>query len=548
MTDEPDTPADPLDTALAGGVDGPSALDTALAGGVDGPSALGPLVEVALAALRDGALMRGGPLPAGAPTRTARAIAAATGGQLLPDRGTGAPAALAALATELAAGTADPADPHCAGHLHCPPLAVAVAAELVAAALNPSLDSWDQGPSATALEPLVIATLSELVGYPAADGTAGVVTTGGTESNLMGLLLARDAAVLRATGSTAGTVGLGAVGSRLRYFCSEIAHFSIRRNAALLGLGEEAVVPVPVDRAYRMDPAALADRLAAIVRAGGLPAAVVATAGSTDFGSIDPLPAIAETAARYRTWLHVDAAYGGAALFSDRLAGLLDGLHRADSIALDLHKLGWQPVAAGAFLTADPAALAPLAQRVAYLNPADDETAGYPSLLGHSLRTTRRLDAFKLAVTFRALGRQGMGALVDACHDLARYAAARIAADPDLELAADPVLTTVVFRYRAGVRSSRVNAALRRRLLVDGSAVVGRTDVADAVWLKLTLLNPHATTADVDALLDLVIRAGAAERRSAAQQQTGARRAGTAAPDAVAPRASTSDIPEEANR
>ena len=374
-----------------------------------------------------------------------------------------------------------------------------------------------------------------------------MITSGGTESNLMGLLLARDAAVLAVTGAPAATVGLGAVGSRLRFFCSEVAHFSVRRNAALLGLGEEAVVPVPVDRAYRMDPRALADRLAGTVRAGGVPAAVVATAGTTDFGSIDPLPAIAETAARHRAWLHVDAAYGGGALFSDRLAGLLDGLSRADSVALDLHKLGWQPVAAGAFLTADPAALAPLSRRVAYLNPADDEAAGYPSLLGHSLRTTRRVDAFKVAVTFRALGRHGMGALVDACHDLARHAAARVDADPRLELAADPVLTTVVFRYRAGARSNRVNAALRRRLLTAGSAVVGRTEIGDAVWLKLTLLNPHATNADVDALLDLVVRAGVAEQQApTAGQRAGGSRPGGAGTTITRPR--TSDTPEDVTR
>jgi L-2,4-diaminobutyrate decarboxylase len=142
---------------------------------------------------------------------------------------------------------------------------------------------------------------------------------------------------------------------------------------------------------------------------------------------------------------------------------------------------------------------------VAYLNPADDEAAGYHSRLGHSVRTTRRADAFKIAVTFRALGRDGLGRLVDACHDLARHAAARVEAHPRLELAAPPVLTTVVFRHTAG---SAVNAALRRRLLADGAAVVGRTEIGDAVWLKLTLLNPYATRADVDALLDLVVAAG----------------------------------------
>jgi L-2,4-diaminobutyrate decarboxylase len=462
-------------------------LDAAdrLAGGIDGPAALEPLLAVALDALGTGARRRGGPVPAGTPEDLAAEIACALGGDPLPAQGVGPVAALAPLATALAAGTADPADPRCAGHLHCPPLAVAVAAEVVAAALNPSLDSWDQGPSATELEPHVVRALAGLVGYDT--GVAGgVITSGGTESNLMGLLLAREQAA-----------------GRLRVLCSEVAHFSVRRNAGLLGLGEDAVVTVPVDGEHRMDPGALARLLDAT---GDEPACVVATAGSTDLGSIDPLPEVTAICAARGAWCHVDAAYGGGALFSDRLAGLLSGVDGADSVALDLHKLGWQPVAAGVFLTARADALAPLARRVAYLNPADDEAAGYPSLLGNSLRTTRRVDAFKIAVTLRALGRSGLGRLVDACHDLARYAARRVAATGCLELAAEPVLTTVVFRHTGG---DLVNAALRRRLLAEGTAVVGRTEVAGEIWLKLTLLNPHARQADVDALLDAVVAAGA---------------------------------------
>jgi L-2,4-diaminobutyrate decarboxylase len=169
-------------------------------------------------------------------------------------------------------------------------------------------------------------------------------------------------------------------------------------------------------------------------------------------------------------------------------------------VALDLHKLGWQPIAAGVFLARDPAGLDPLAQRAAYLNPADDEEAGYPSLLGNSIRTTRRFDAFKVLVTLRTLGRSGLGALVDACHDLAVHAATRLEASPAWELAAPPVLTSVVFRVRGAD-----NAAIRRRLLESGRAVVGRTDLHGEVWLKLTLLNPDATPADVDALLALIL-------------------------------------------
>jgi L-2,4-diaminobutyrate decarboxylase len=334
-----------------------------------------------------------------------------------------------------------------------------------------------------AVEDEVLGTLADLAGLDQRRA-AGTMTSGATASNLTGLYLAREHA-----------------GGRVRIMCSALAHFSVARAASILGLGEHAVIPIAVDAAQRMSVAALD---AALSAAGG-PCAVVATAGTTDFGSVDPLRAAAAVARRHGAWLHVDAAYGGGALFSSRLAGLLDGVAEADSIALDLHKLGWQPVAAGVLLVRDRALLAPLERRVCYLNAADDEAAGYTSLLGRSLRTTRRADAFKVAVTLRALGRDGLGALVEACHDLARHAAAAIRRDPCLELDADPVLTSVVFGHRGG---SAVNARIRRRLLREGSAVVGRTEVDGRIRLKLTLLHPYARPQDVDALLDAVAAAG----------------------------------------
>jgi len=472
-------------------------------------AALRTLLTEVLAALDQGTQDRAGPLMPGHPVDLNHHVVDALGAPL-PDTGVGAAAALRDIVHIAAVGAADPADPSCAGHLHCPPLAVAAAADLAATVLNQSLDSWDQGPAATVLETSVVAALAQLVGF---DHTAGgSVTTGGTESNLMGLLLARDRAVRRWFGADASADGLPAESVALRIYCSELAHFSVQRAAGLLGLGERAVVAVPVDSRQRLDPRALRD---AIEDPATLPMAVVATAGTTDFGSIDPLRTCAATAAEHGAWLHVDAAYGGGALFSARLGPLLDGIAAADSVALDLHKLGWQPAAAGVFLARSATSLDPLARRVAYLNATDDEDAGYPSLLGRSLRTTRRPDVVKIAATLRALGRHGLGALVDRCHDLAQHAAARIVADPSLELAAAPVLTSVVFRYAATDRPDQVNAEIRRNLLRAGQAVVGRTEVgpARAVHLKLTLLNPHATTSDVDGLLAAVVEAGRQEDR-----------------------------------
>ncbi|MDH6114030.1 L-2,4-diaminobutyrate decarboxylase [Kitasatospora sp. MAP12-15] len=473
-----------------------------LAGGVAGAAALRPLLETVLAALEAGAERRGGPLPPGDPA----ALAALVRGEFQRTESD----VLERLTELLAHGAADPADPFCAAHLHCPPLAVAVAADLAVDALNPSLDSWDQAPAATVLETELLEELAVLVGYRP-ELAAGVVTSGGTESNLLGLMLARDRTL-------PGTPELDGVDQALRprIFASRAAHFSIQRAAAVLGLGERAVVPVEVDRELRMDGDALAEALAAAVRAGERPIAVVATAGTTDTGAIDPLHRCADLAAEYGAWLHVDAAYGGGALLSDRLAPLLDGVARADSVSLDWHKLGWQPAAAGIFLARRVETYASLARRAVYLNPADDEEAGYPSLLGLSLRTTRRADAFKIAVTLRTLGRQGLGEMVDRCHDLALAGAELVRARPELVLHCEPLLTTVVFHYRApgldpaGV--DQLNGELRRRLLAGGRAVLGRTELPGAgpglVRLKLTLLNPHTSEAELARLLDEVVGTG----------------------------------------
>ncbi|MBT2429136.1 aspartate aminotransferase family protein [Streptomyces sp. ISL-112] len=488
--------------------------NTALSGGTRGAGALEPLVQAVLEALAKGAVRRGGPVPSGTPeelaAEVARVFAEADGDD-----------ALHRLTELLAYGSADPADPSCAAHLHCPPLAVAVAADLAVAALNPSQDSWDQAPAATAVETLLLQELAQLVGYDPVEA-AGVLTSGGTESNLMGLMLARDRVLGRVTERQIELSGVPDTGPRPRIFASAAAHFSVQRSAALLGLGEDAVVPVPVDRELRMKPEALASALRDCVARGELPVAIVATAGTTDTGAVDPLRTCAALAAEYGAWLHVDAAYGGGALLSDELAPLVGGIALADSVSLDWHKLGWQPVAAGIFLVRRAETYASLARRAVYLNPQDDEEAGYPSLLGLSLRTTRRADAFKIAVTLRTLGREGLGRLVDACHGLARGGAETVRAHPRLELHSDPVLTAFLFRYvpEGGdpAHTDRVNAALRRRLLREGRAVVGRTELPGEgpgrVRLKLTLLNPHTTPAEVERLLHTVAAAGQAEEEN----------------------------------
>ncbi|MPY50839.1 aspartate aminotransferase family protein, partial [Streptomyces sp. K1PN6] len=192
-----------------------------LASGAGGRHALRPLLDTVLDALQEGADARGGgPLPAGGPQAVAAHIRAALG-EVLPRHGD--PDALHTLVRAFAAGAADPADPLCAAHLHCPPLAVATAADLAVSALNPSLDSWDQAPAASALETLVTRALADEL-----HARDALVTTGGTESNQLALLLARE------TRHAPGP---------LRLVCGANAHHSLRRAAWLLGLPEPVVVP-----------------------------------------------------------------------------------------------------------------------------------------------------------------------------------------------------------------------------------------------------------------------------------------------------------------
>ncbi len=481
------TPRDDDPPDAAGRPRPPRADD--LAGGPGGPRRLRPLLETALAALADGTAARRGPIPPGGPHQVAARLRDAVPPGL-PADGTGPAEALRTVLTALAEGSADPAEHHCAAHLHCPPLAVAVAADLAVSALNPSLDSWDQAPAATTLEADTVAALAALV-YPDLPQPDATVTTGGTESNQLALLLARERA------RAAGAPGVHIV-------CGQSTHHSVPRAAWLLGLPEPVTLPTP---AGTLDPV---DAHAALGTLRGAPALLVATAGTTESGAVDPLPALAEAAAAHHAELHIDAAYGGPLLFSDRRRHLLDGLQSATSVSLDLHKLGWQPVAAGLLAVPDSSVLRPLAHQADYLNATDDTEAGLPDLLGRSLRTTRRPDIVKIAVTLRALGSRGLGRLTDQVCDQAQRLADRVHRHPVLTLHARPTISTVLFRPH-GADDAHV-AAVRRTLMDRGTAVLGRSRADGRLWLKTTLLNPHTPDTALDALLDHVVRAARATR------------------------------------
>jgi L-2,4-diaminobutyrate decarboxylase len=434
-------------------------------------------------------------------------LAALLAGDVLPQRGSPLDEVLQKVRTIIAHSVVL-THPNTIAHLHPPPLIASLAAEVVISALNQSMDSFDQAPAGTMLELAVTRWLCEEVGLPA--GSDAIFTAGGTQSNFMGLLLARDVCINSHWNRQVQRDGLPEDASRLRFLCSEAAHFTVEKSAYQLGLGTSAVIRVPVDESFRMLPKALEKLLAELRERGLIPAAVVATAGTTDFGSIDPLPEISALAKEAGAWLHVDAAYGSALLLSDRHRARLRGLENADSISMDFHKEFWQCISCAALLVRDAGQLRHLRIHADYLNPEADEEAGVPNLVNKSLSTTRRFDALKLWFSFQILGRETFGQMVDRTIELAAHAAAFIERDPALELLVEPEYGCVVFRYRAArdADGDELNRALRQRLFERGAAVLGHTRVRGRQCLKLTCMNPTTSEEEIEALLQLILEQG----------------------------------------
>ncbi|MFF3318053.1 pyridoxal phosphate-dependent decarboxylase family protein [Streptomyces sp. NPDC003035] len=390
--------------------------------------------------------------------------------------------------------------PRYLGHLNCPVVIPAVVGEAVLSAVNSSLDTWDQSAGGTLIERKLIDWTAGRIGLgPAADG---VFTSGGTQSNLQALLLAREEAKTKDL-------------AKLRIFSSECSHFSVQKSATLLGLGADSVISIPVDRTKRMQSVVLAAELEACRAEGLTPMAIVATAGTTDFGSIDPLPEIAALAAEYGAWMHVDAAYGCGLLASRTRRHLLDGIERADSVTVDYHKSFFQPVSSSAVLVRDGATLGHATYHADYLNPRRTVAEQIPNQVDKSLQTTRRFDALKLWMTLRVMGADGVGELFDEVCDLAAAGFELLAADPRYDVVVQPQLSTLVYRYIPEAVTSpadidRANLYARKALFASGEAVVAGTKVDGRQYLKFTLLNPETTLADIAAVLDLI--AGHAEQ------------------------------------
>ncbi|MEE3696055.1 aspartate aminotransferase family protein [Glaesserella parasuis] len=404
--------------------------------------------------------------------------------------------------------------PHSLAHLHCPTMVTSQIAEVLINATNQSMDSWDQSPAGSLMEVQLIEWLREKVGY--GKGQAGVFTSGGTQSNLMGVLLARDACIAKHWKNADGTewsvqrngIPPDAM-QKVKVVCSENAHFSVQKNMAMMGMGFQSVVTVPCYENAQMDTNALEATLAKLYLEGKVVACVVATAGTTDAGAIDPLKVIRAITNKFGVWLHVDAAWGGALLLSNEYRHFLDGIELTDSITLDFHKHFFQSISCGAFLLKDENEYRYIDYKADYLNSEYDEEHGVPNLVAKSLQTTRRFDALKLWFTVEALGENLYGSMIDHGVKLTRAVADYIKATDGLELLVEPQFASVLFRvvpqgYPAEFVDT-LNQNVADELFARGEANIGVTKVNNIQSLKMTTLSPIATLENVQALLAQVL-------------------------------------------
>ena len=395
------------------------------------------------------------------------------------------------------------------------PLWASITAEILGQVVHQGVDVWHCSPSATFVEEEVVRWLCDLVGY--GEGSFGLFTSGGVMANIMSMNVARDVHLQRLRGLEVPPRGADLAGARV--YVSDQAHFSIKRSLDTLGFPEGTLVKIAADGRLRLQASPVAQAIARDRAAGLTPFAIAATAGTTNTGSVDVLPDLADLAQREGLWLHVDAAYGGAAKLSARLAPLLDGLERADSITIDPQKWFFQAYDIGGMLIRDGSLL----ERVFSYRPEYYRGSGDPARApdAHSdeldfyrlsIEGTRRQRALKLWMSWKHLGTPGLGRLVEKTVDLAHTLKTLLREADDFELATESNLSVVCFRHlprgaseedAAGrdavdVHQDAVQSALQR----SGSSFLTTTRLRGRTWLRAGILNHTATEGDLRILLD----------------------------------------------
>ncbi len=376
--------------------------------------------------------------------------------------------------------------------------AVGMLAEMLAGGLDANLGGRDHMP--IEVERQVVAWMAELFGFGAE--ASGIFLTGTSLANLCAVMIARD----RALGVEVRAIGVRDPG--VVAYASKAVHACVVRAMDMTGLGTDRLRLIDTDADGRILPAALEAAIAADQAAGLRPFLIVGSAGTVDIGAIDDLDALADIAAREGATFHVDGALGALGILTPAVAPKLRGIERADSLALDFHKLGQAPYDAGLLLVRDAAAHKHTFSYgdAPYLRHAERGLAGgefWPCDYGPDL--SRGFRALKVWFTLKAYGLDALGAVIGRTCDLAQALAARVEAEPELELLAPVGLNIVCFGYRGGD-----NAAICADLQEAGRVAPSTTTLAGRTAIRAAIINHRTGPADIEALVDGVLARGRA--------------------------------------
>lgn len=393
----------------------------------------------------------------------------------------------------------NPAQPGYMGHMDPMPTTASIVGDLVVAALNNNMLSVEMSPLFSRVEPLLMQEIAQLFGL--GDRAGGLLVSGGSLANLQALAVARN-------------VKLGCVKTGLAQrekapvlFVSEAAHTSVKKAAMMLGLGTDGAIAIPTNRNSQMDVGALKAAITQAHQQGQHPFALVATAGTTVTGNIDPLLELGAIAQMHDLWFHVDAAYGGALVLSEGHRDRLCGIEQADSVTFNPQKWLYVTKTCASVLFRDMGHLQRDFQVAApYMNIEED----WVNLGEISVQGTRHADVLKLWLSLQHLGKQGYRELIAASDALTQAFVNAIQARPFLELASQPEMNLVCFRgcpdWLPAAQWDAWNRDLQQHLVKEAKAFLSLPRYRGQHWLKAVLLNPYTTEKEVARIFGAIDR------------------------------------------
>lgn len=372
-------------------------------------------------------------------------------------------------------------------------------AETVTAALNQNCCLWSLSPAANAIEQTVIRWFGDLFGF--GDELGGILTSGGSSANLVGLTAARD----RALGTEGRALGLQGATRRLVAYTSDETHACIDKAMAILGLGTDALRKIPSDTQGRIQLEALRQAIASDKAAGHHPFCVVANAGTITTGVVDPLESIASLCEEQALWLHIDGAYGALSAISPRFRASMDGIGLADSVSLDPHKFLFTSFEAGCCLVRERATLtAAFSSEPNYLARNHDDLLVDYANQGPQL--SRSFKALKVWWTLKCFGAEQLATAIEHMSDLALETQRLVEDDPTLELLAPATLNCVCFRL-AGKDDAAQNHALQT-LAMSGEGMLGPAVVNDRKGIRACFMSLRTEVGHIRRALEILKSSG----------------------------------------